>query len=204
MVYCETVHEIQVNYYIPKGVNLNVKVVVFREIKGKIQTHALKSWLSLVNLLGFMLDEHETKNTKTITAYRSGDKVTFTIFRSKSEPFLYLDYIRLEPADPELVNIIDILIDKLCLSGEKHIIDDSVHLSVLFNEGKVINNDNNEFDNFESLLLRETIYGLVHLCLDRIIEYKHAGSLEKVEEMKETLSKCQKCLILINKRITDE
>ncbi|MEC0694962.1 hypothetical protein [Bacillus atrophaeus] len=181
-----------------------MKVVVFREIKGKIQTHALKSWLSLVNLLGFMLDEHETKNTKTITVYRSGDKVTFTIFHSKSEPFLYLDYIRIEPADTELVNIIDILIDKLCLSGEKHIIDDSVHLSVLFNEGKVINNDKNEFNNFENLLLRETIYGLVHLCLDRMIEYKHAGSLEKVEEMKETLSKCQKCLMIINKRITDE
>ena len=97
-----------------------------------------------------MLDEHVTKNTSTITVYRREEAATFTIFHSESEPHLCLDYLRLEPADPQLVKLIDSLIQYMSLSGEKHIIDESVRTSTFFNEGKVVNADHSN----ESIQIR--------------------------------------------------
>ena len=51
---------------------------------------------------------------------------------------------------------------------------------------------------FELLLIRETIFGLVHLSLDRMIEFQHLGHLEKVEEIKEIFEDYRKWLDQIN------
>ena len=72
----------------------------------------------------------------------------------------------------------------MSLSGEKHIIHKSVRTSTFFNEGKVVNADlSNEISKFELLLIRETIFGFIHLSLDRMIEFQRSGNLEKVDEV---------------------
>ena len=113
---------------------------------------------------------------------------TFTIFSSESGPHLSLDYLRLEPVNPQLVNLIDYLIQEMNLSGEKHMIHESVRTYTLL-PGRESSKDMmicNESSKFELLLIRETIFGLVHLSLDRMIEFQRLGHLDKVEEIKET------------------
>jgi hypothetical protein len=182
-----------------------VEVVIYRNIKGEFQPIAFKWWKSFASLLGFMLDEHVTKNTSTITVYRIDKAATFTIFHSGPEPHLCLDYLRLEPADPQLVKLIDCLIQRMSLSGEKHIIHESVRTSTFFNEGKVVNaNHSDDLSKFELLLIRETIFGFVHLSLDRMIEFQHSGNLERVAEVLKNISHYQKCLDKLNEQINSK
>jgi hypothetical protein len=182
-----------------------MQVVIYRNIKGDFQPKAFKWWKSFASLLGFMLDEHVTKNTSTIIVYRREEAATFTIFHSESEPHLCLDYLRLEPADPQLVKLIDSLIQHMSLSGEKHIIDESVHTLTFFKEGKVVNaNHSDDLSKFELLLIRETIFGFVHLSLDRMIEFQRSGNLERAAEIKETISHYQKWLNKLNEQINSK
>ena len=57
-------------------------------------------------------------------------------------------------------------------------------LLLFYQEGKVVKTDySNESSKFELLLIRETIFGLVHLSLDRMIEFQRLGHLDKAEEI---------------------
>ena len=180
----------------------NLKTIIYRNIKGKFRPESFKVWKSFANLLGFMLDEHITKNTSTITVYRGEEAATFTIFHSESEPHLFLDYLRLEPADPQLVKLLDHLILHMSLSGEKHKIDEANRISSFFHEGKVVNtNHRNIQSKFELLLVRETIFGFVYLSLDRMIEAQRSGYLERVAEIKETISHYEELLNKLNEQI---
>ena len=182
-----------------------MQVVIYRNIKGNFQSQAFKWWKSFASLLGFMVDEHVTKNTNTITIYKGKEAATFTIFHAESNPHLCLDYLRLEPADPQLVKLIDSLIRDMSLSGEKHIIDESVRTCTFFNEGKVVNTDHSdEQSKFELLLIRETIFGFVHLSLDRMIEFQRSGNLEKIDEIKKNIVDYQKWLNQLTEKINSK
>jgi hypothetical protein len=184
---------------------VDVEVVIYRNIKGDFQPKAFKWWKSFASLLGFMLDEYVTKNTSTITIYRREEAATFTIFHSESESQLCLDYLRLQPADPQLVKLIDGLIQHMSLSGEKHIIDESVRTSTFFNGGKVVNADlSNDLSKFELLLIRETIFGFIHLSLDRMIEFQHSGNWEREAEVLKNISHYQKWLDKLNEEINSK
>jgi hypothetical protein len=184
---------------------VDVEVVIYRNIKGDFQHKAFKWWKSFASLLGFMLDEHVTKNTSTITVYRREEAATFTIFHSESESQLCLDYLRLQPADPKLVKLIDGLIQHMSLSGEKHIIDESVRTSTFFNGGKVVNADlSNDLSKFELLLIRETIFGFIHLSLDRMIEFQQSGNSERLAEVLKNISHYQKWLDKLNEQINSK
>ena len=181
-----------------------MQVVIYRNIKGDFQYEAYDRWKSFANQLGFKIDEHNTKNTSTITVYQGETAATFTIFSSVSGPHLSLDYLRLEPVNPQLVKLIDYLIQDLNLSGEKHMIHESVRTYTLFQEGKVVKmDDSNESSKFELLLIRETIFGLVHLSLDRMIEFQRLGHLDKVEEIKETFEDYRRWLNEITEQINN-
>ncbi len=179
-----------------------MEIVIYRNIEGKFQPEVFKEWQSFASLLGFMLDEHFTKNTSTITVYRREETAIFTIFHYDSEPHFCLDYLRLKPADPQLVKLMDSLIQYMSLSGEKHTIDESFRKSTFFKEGKVVNADkNNNFSKFELLLLRETILGFIHLSLDRMVEFRRTGNLKGVAEIKEIISQHHKFLTKLNEQI---
>lgn len=181
-----------------------MQVVIYRNIKGNFQSEAYEWWKSYANLLEFMIDEHNTENTSTITVYQGETTATFTIFNSESGPHLCLDYLRLEPANPQLVKLIDYLIQDMNLSGEKHIIHESVRTYTFFEEGKVVNTvHSNESSKFELLLIRETIFGLVHLSLDRMIEFQRLGNLDKVAEIKETFDDYRKILNKLTEQINN-
>ena len=102
-----------------------MKVVIYRNIKGKFQPKSFELWKSFARQLGFMLDEHFTKNTSTITVYPREETAIFTIFRYDSEPHLCLDYLRLKPANSKVIKLIDSLIQYISLSGEKQILEES-------------------------------------------------------------------------------
>lgn len=177
-------------------------VVVYRNIKGKFQSKAYKWWKSFVSLLGFSLEEHHTKNTRTITIHRKEVLAAFTIYNYNLEPVLYLDYLRLEPADPQLVKLIDCLIQNMNLSGEKHSIEESARTCTFFIEGNVQYVDHTEdLSKFDLLLLKETILGFVHLSLDYLVEFQRSDKQDKVTEIKETLSHYQKFLTKLNEQI---
>ena len=181
-----------------------MQVVIYRNIKGDFQYEAYDRWKSFANQLGFKIDEHNTKNTSTITVYQGETAATFTIFSSESGPHLCLDYLRLEPVNPQLVKLIDYLIQDMNLSGEKHMIHESVRTYTFFQEGKVVKtDDSNESSKFELLLIRETIFGLVHLSLDRMIEFQRLGHLDKVEEIKETFEDYRRWLNEITEQINN-
>lgn len=181
-----------------------MQVVIYRNIKGDFQYEAYDRWKSFANQLGFKIDEHNTKNTSTITVYQGETAATFTTFSSVSGPHLSLDYLRLEPSDPHLVELIDYLIQEMNLSGEKHMIHESVRTYTFYQEGKVVKTDHsNESSKFELLLIRETIFGLVHLSLDRMIEFQRLGQLDKVEEIKETFEDYRRWLNEITKQINN-
>ena len=181
-----------------------MQVVIYRNIKGDFQYEAYDRWKSFANQLGFKIDEHNTKNTSTITVYQGETAATFTIFSSVSGPHLSLDYLRLEPVNPQLVKLIDSLIQEMNLFGEKHMIHESVRTSIFYQEGKVVNtNYSNESSKFELLLIRETIFGLVHLSLDRMIEYQRLGQLDKAEEIKETFEDYRRWLNELTEQINN-
>ncbi len=112
-------------------------IVIYRNIKGIFEPTAFELWKSYASLFGCRLNEYTTKNNRTITVYRKEENAAFTIFHSEPEPYLYLDYLRLEPADPQLVKLIDRLIYQMSLSGEKQVIGESIRASTFFNKGKV-------------------------------------------------------------------
>ena len=173
-------------------------------LKGIFNTKPTNRWKSFANQLGFKIDEHNTKNTSTITVYQGETAATFTIFSSVSGPHFSLDYLRLEPVNPQLVKLIDCLIQDMSLSGEKHIIHESVRTYTFFKEGKVVNaNHSDESSKFELLLIRETIFGLVHLSLDRMIEFQRLGNLDKVEEIKETFEDYRRWLNKLTEQINN-
>lgn len=177
-------------------------VVIYQNIKGIFEPSAFELWKSYVSLFGCRLDENTTKNARTITVYRKEENAAFTIFHSETEPHIYLDFLRLEPASQQLVKLIDRLIYQMGLSGEKQIISEFVRASTFFNKGKVVKADPiDDSPKFELLLLRETIYGFIHLSLDNMIEFKRSGNLEKVEEIKETISNYQKQLTKLIEQI---
>ncbi len=64
--------------------------------------------------------------------------------------------------------------------------------------------DNNDLAQFELLLIRETIFGHIHLSLDNMIEYKRSGNLEKLDEIKETISHYQKLLTKLIEQINSK
>lgn len=181
-----------------------MKIVIYRNLNGNFQFKAFKQWKSIAGQLGFQIEEHVTKNTSTITVYRDMNTATFTIFYSKSGAQLCLDYLRLEPADPQLVKLIDRLIQEMNLSGEKHTITESVRSCTFFNKGKAVDSGHiHEQSKFELLLIRETILGFVHLSLDRMIEFQRSGNLDKVTEIKESLSDYQKYLDQLTEQINN-
>lgn len=181
-----------------------MKVVIYRNIKGKFQPKSFELWKSFARQLGFTLGEHVTKNTRTITVYPR-EEVTFTIFRSKLEPHLCLDYLRLEPANSKVIKLIDSLIQYISLSGEKQILEESERISTFFNEGKVVNADHSyDLSKFELLLLRETIFGFVHLSLDSMVKFQRSGNLERIAEIKTTFSDYQKLLNKLNEQINSK
>jgi hypothetical protein len=176
-----------------------VKVVIYRNIKGIFEALNFKWWKSFASLLGFTVDEHETMNTTTITVYRGERSACFTIYRSGLEHLLCLDYLRLESEDPSFVKLFDSLIHHMSLSGEKHIIDGSLRESTYFKEGKVINSDHGDSPSrFELHLLRESIFGHVHLALDELVEAQRSGDTERVKKIKETFNHYQKQLSQLN------
>ena len=61
----------------------------------------------------------------------------------------------------------------------------------------------NESSKFELLLIRETIFGLVHLSLDRMIEFQRLGHLDKVEEIKETFEDYRRWLNQLTEQINN-
>ena len=181
-----------------------MQVVIYRNIKGDFQYEAYEWWKTFAHLQGFIIDEHNTKNTSTITVYQGETAATFTIFSSVSDPHLSLDYLRLEPVKPQLVKLIDYLIQDLNLSGEKHMIHESVRTSTFFKKGKVVKTDDcHKSSKFELLLIRETIFGLVHLSLDRMIEFQRLGHLDKVEEIKETFEDYRRWLNQLTEQINN-
>ena len=181
-----------------------MQVVIYRNIKGDFQYEAYEWWKTFAHLQGFIIDEHNTKNTNTITVYQGETAATFTIFSSVSGPHLSLDYLRLEPVNPHLVKLIDYLIQDMSLSGEKHVIHESVRTYIFYQEGKIVNtNHSNESAKFELLLIRETIFGLVHLSLDRMIKFQRLGHLDKVEEIKETFEDYRRWLNEITEQINN-
>src|SRR5690348_6917075 len=109
-----------------------MQVVIYRNIKGDFQYEAYEWWKTFAHLQGFIIDEHNTKNTSTITVYQGETAATFTIFSSVSGPHLSLDYLRLEPVNPQLVKLIDYLIQEMNLFGEKHMIHESVRTSTFY------------------------------------------------------------------------
>ena len=64
-------------------------------------------------------------------------------------------------------------------------------------------NYSNESSKFELLLIRETIFGLVHLSLDRMIEFQRLGHLDKVEEIKETFEDYRRWLNELTEQINN-
>ena len=170
-------------------------------IKGDFEYEAYEWSKTVAHLQGFKIDEHNTKNTSTITVYQGETAATFTIFSSVSGPHLRLDYLRLEPVNPHLVKLIDSLIKEMNLFGEKHMIHESVHTSIFFQEGKVVNTRIIviKVSKFELLLIRETIFDIVHLSLDRIIKFQRLGHLDKVEGIKETFEDYRRWLNEINR-----
>jgi hypothetical protein len=181
-----------------------MQVVIYRNIKGDFQYEAFEWWKSFVKQLGFLIDEHNTKNTSTITVYQDETAATFTIFYSESGPHLCLNYLRLKPANPHLVKLIDSLIQNLNLSGEKHMIHESDRTFTIFQEGKVVKTDHrNKSSTFELLLIKETIFGHVHLSLDRMIEFQRLGHLDKVAEIKETFEDYRRWLNQLTAQINN-
>ncbi|WP_428912350.1 hypothetical protein [Niallia sp. Krafla_26] len=187
-----------------------MQVVIYRNIKGNFQFKAFDWWKTYANLLGFRINEHYTKHTKTVTVYKGEATATFNIFYYEYGSRLCLDYLRLEPANPQLVKLIDHLIEDMKLSGEKHTINESNRTYTYLKEGKAVNHDQNQDQNqdqnheqskFELLLKRETIFGFVHLALDRMIEYKRLGKLNKVAEIKENLEYYKKYLNQLTQQI---
>ena len=78
-------------------------------------------------------------------------------------------------------------------------IHESERTDTFYQEGKEVNtNHSNESSKFELFLIRETIFGLVHLSLDRMIEFQRLGHLDKVEEIKETFEHLSKMAESIN------
>ena len=179
-----------------------MQVVIYRNFKGNFQDETFKWWKSFAIQLGFIIEEHNTKNTSTVTVYQGETAATFTIFYSEPGPHLCLDYLQLKPANPLLVKLVDFLILNQKLSGEKHMIFESVRTYTFFQEGKVVKTNNRyESSKFELLLIRETIFGLVHLSLDRMIEYQRLGHLDKVAEIKETFEDYRRWLNQITAQI---
>lgn len=182
-----------------------MEVGIYRNIKGKFQAKSFKLWKSYAHSQKFIIDEHATKSTHTITVYQKKAKTaaaTFIIFHSKPDPLLCLDYLRIEPADPQLFNLIDSLIEGMRLSGEKHIINESYRTSTIFTEGKAMNLDHfYDHSKLELLIQRETIFGCVHLSLDRMIEFQRSGNDERAASIKNTLSDYQKMLKKLNEQI---
>ena len=62
----------------------------------------------------------------------------------------------------------------------------------------------NDLSKFELLLIRETIFGFIHLSLDRMIEFQHSGNLEKVAEVLKNISHYQKWLDKLNEQINSK
>lgn len=181
-----------------------MQVVIYRSLKGNFQSEAYEWWKIFANLLGFMIDEHHTENTSTITVYQDETTASFTIYKSESDPHLRLDYLRLEPANPNLVKLIDYLIKDMNLSGEKHIIHESVRTCIFFHKGKVVDTvHRDESSKFELLLMKETIFGHVHLSLDRMIEFKRLGQLDKVADIKEALEVYRESLNQLTEQINN-
>ncbi|WP_338473037.1 hypothetical protein R4Z10_10110 [Niallia sp. XMNu-256] len=182
-----------------------MKVVIYRNIKGVFQSEVYKWWKSFASKLGFMLEEHAMKNTRTITVFREEEEATFMIFHSKIEPQLYLNYLRIETEDPLLVELFDRLIQRMSLSGEKHIIENSVRTSTFFKEGLMIDKElTNNRSKFELKLIKETILGFIHLSLDRMVEIQRSGNMEKITEIKETIASYQEWLNKINEEINSK
>ena len=181
-----------------------MQVVIYRNIKGDFQYEAYDRWKSFANQLGFKSMNITQKTLAPLPYIKVKTAAIFTIFSSESAPQLRLDYLRLEPVKPQLVKLIDYLIQDLNLSGEKHMIHESVRTYTFFQEGKVVKMaDCNKSSKFEFLLIRETIFGLVHLSLDRMIEFQCLGHLDKVEEIKKTFEDYRRWLNEITKQINN-
>jgi hypothetical protein len=144
-----------------------------------------------------------TINTVTITVYLKEKSASFLIYRSGSHYQLSLDYFRLEFSDLPLANFIDLLIYDKRLSGEKHIIKTGSFTEfTYFHEGKVVDSDKNiSPSHFDLFLLREAIFGHVHLALDELIQAQRLGDTEKVNKIKQTLNRYQKQIANLNEQL---
>jgi hypothetical protein len=184
-----------------------VEAVIYRNIKGVIEAIDLNWWKSYANQLELNLTEHVTKNTNTLTFYLNEESASFTIYRSGSTHELCLDYLRLEyENNSQMVKLIDSLIYDMRLSGEKHIISAGpLCESTYFKKGKAINSDHADSStSFELHLMKEAIFGHVHLALDDLINAQRSGDREKEEKIKKIFNLYQKQLAELNEQIHQE
>lgn len=180
-----------------------MEVVIYRNIKGIIEDQDIEWWRSFAKKFGINVTEQSTPNTTTLTFYWNDNTVNITIYRLGNKHELSLDYLRLEPGDFPLVQLIDSVIYHMHLSGEKHINkDDDYCHSTFIIDGRVIKPDQDDFlFQFEQKLLKETIFGHIHLALDELIKAQRSGNTERVQEIKESFHHYHKKLSDINKQL---
>jgi hypothetical protein len=180
-----------------------VEDVIYRNLKGFIKFIDFKWWKSFADRLGIIVYTKTTKNSTYFTIYRGGKSVSFTINRLGSANEIILDYMRLESEDTPLAILIDCLIYHLKLSGEKTIVKSgSIIKSTYFDKGIVVNLDYEDpVSQFELYLIKETIFGYVHLALDKLIEARRAGDLVRIKQVKESLLYYQAQLAQLNEQL---
>lgn len=184
---------------------VSVPVIIYRSIRGFIEEIDIKWWKSFAAQLGLKFHEHTTANTTTITVCQGAKTASFTMYRLGSKLEITLDYLRLEPKETMLAELVDYLIHHLKLSGEKHIIDSGQFIgSTFFDEGKVVKKHNDYSDHqFEQYLLKEIIFGKVHLALDHLVIAQHLGDSETVQKIKDMINNYQKQLEQIDEQLRD-
>lgn len=177
--------------------------VIYRNIKGFIKVIDFKWWKSFANRLGIKVFTKETGSSTCFNIYRGSKSVSFTINQLESTNEILLDYMQLEHEDTPLVILIDCLIYHLKLSGEKTILKSgSIIKSTYFNKGSVVNLDYNDpLSQFELYLMKETIFGYVHLAIDEFIEARRAGDLVKIKHVKESFLYYQAKLTQLNEQL---
>jgi hypothetical protein len=182
-----------------------LKAVIYRNIKGTVEFQNLKMLMAKAHQCGLNLEKRSnTVNTETLTLYGNNQEVNLSLYRSDKQFKIFIDYLRLEPAEFSLISFIDFLISHIRSSGEKHIIHvNSLRETIIFHEGKAENHQSafNQLEQFELLLLKESLYGHVHLDIDKLISALRAGDSDSEKRIRESLNSYKQYLNWINEQL---
>jgi hypothetical protein len=170
---------------------LNNRIVIFRNISGRIALQSLMDWKRAVQTSGISIEEKVRGKALILHLHHEEDDLIFYLYEQAGEYQLHIEYMRVKIGDGRLVRALETMIETMKLHAEKYYMGRNVLYRTLYVNGIIM--DDGVFverkipPDWDLRIMREALMGHIYIALEQYTDAKKKGDTQKVQELHQRL-----------------